>query len=236
MWGPHNRNRWSDLDARKEPSDVGRRLDAGGFILADPFETILRSLSVEYLRAAWERVSGVLARFRLAPDDLSWGWLHPGETLIPGLPYRAAPSDYVGWTSRALSDFFLDKRSHAIDAELVQGEPALRCAGSWRSLKWTIAPDDFGLGLHLIEALATDEVSNWAPAVILKHAGSASGAWIEIAQALDALDQDALDRALVQAHATYSPLGYQIVIRGFAMYIHQPGISLAIRFPDEPSW
>jgi hypothetical protein len=87
----------------------------------------------------------------------------------------------------------------------------------------------------LIEALATDETSEWAPPWILEHAGSASRAWIEIAQALDAGDQDALDQALAQAHATYSPVGYRIVIRGFAAFIHQPGISLAIRFPDEPS-
>jgi hypothetical protein len=110
------------------------------------------------------------------------------------------------------------------------------CAATWRSLKWTIAPDEYALGLRLIEALATDEISDWAPALILKHAGDANGAWIEIAQALDALDQDALDRVLVRAQATYSPLGYRIVIRGFAAFIHDPGMSLAIRFPEEPPW
>jgi hypothetical protein len=235
MSAPHNRDLWLELDAREEPPDVGRLLDAGGFILADPFETILRSLSVEYLRAAWERVSGVLTRFDLAPVDLSWGWLHPGETRIPGLEQRAAPSDYVGWTSRAFRDFFLERRYHTVDAELVQGKPTLHCAYSWRSAKWNSAPDDFALGLQLIEALATNEISNLAPAVILKHAGSASGTWVEVAQALDALDQDALDQALMKAKATYSPLGYQIMIHGFAAYIHQPGISLTIRFPEEPS-
>ncbi|HEX3270568.1 MAG TPA: hypothetical protein VHR15_07960 [Ktedonobacterales bacterium] len=235
MWAPHNRDRWADLDALEEPTDVGRRLDAGGFILADPFETILRTLSIEYLRGAWERVSSALTRYHLAPIDLSWGCLHPGVTRIKGLEQRAAPSDYTGWTSRALSDFFLDRRYHTIDAELAQGRPALRCACSWRSGKWNIAPNDFALGLGLIEALATDEISDWAPAVILKHAGDTSGAWIEIAQALDSLDQDALDQALVQARSSYSLLGYRIVIRGFAGYIRQPGINMAIQFPEEPN-
>jgi hypothetical protein len=239
MWAPHNRDRWPDLDAREEPPDVGRLLDVGGFIFANPFETILRSLAVSYLRDAWEHVSSVLARFHLVPNDLSWGCLHPGVTRIAGLEQRAAPSDYVGWTSRDLQHFDLDSRYHAIDAELAQGQPALRCAASWRSLKWTIAPDEYALGLHLTEALATDEISDWAPAWVLEHAGGTSGAWVEIAQALDALDRDALDRALIQAHATYSPLGYRIVIRGFAWFIHQPGMSLAMslamQFPEEPS-
>jgi hypothetical protein len=88
----------------------------------------------------------------------------------------------------------------------------------------------------LIEAIATDEISDWAPAWMLEHADGASGAWVEIAQALDTLDQAALNRALAKAQATYSPLGYRILIRGFAAFIHQPGMNMAIRFPEEPSW
>src|SRR4029079_2367620 len=101
-----------------------------GFILADPFETILHSLSVSYLREAWERVFSTLAHFHLAPADLSWGWLHPGATFIVGLEQRATPSDYVVWTSCDLKLFYQDSRYESIDAELAQGQPALRCATS----------------------------------------------------------------------------------------------------------
>jgi hypothetical protein len=207
----------------------------GGFVLADPFEAILRSISASYLRTAWQRVSGVLTRSQLAPTDLSWGWLHPGTTRIAGLEQRAAASDYVGWTSRDLKDFDLDSRFEAIDAELAAGQPTLRCAVAWRSLKWTIAPDDVALGLRLTEALATDSSTYWTPSWVLTHAKADDGAWVEIARALHTLDQDALDRALAQARVTYSRLGYQIVWRGFASVIHRPGVDVAIRFPQAPS-
>jgi hypothetical protein len=235
MWAAHHRERWADLDAREEPTEAGRRLDAGGFVLADPFETILRSISASYLRGAWGRVSDVLARYHLAPADLSWGWLHPGETRIAGLEQRAAPSDFAGWTSRDLKLFDRDSRYRAIDAQLARGEPALRCAVSWRSFKWSIAPDDVASGLRLVAALSTDESTDWAPAWILQHASAESGAWIEIARALDALDHDALDQALARAQATYAPLGNEMVLRGFASFIGQPGMNLAVRFPQAPS-
>jgi hypothetical protein len=178
----------------------------------------------------------VLARFHLAaPADLSWGWLHSGETRIAGLEQRAAPSDYVGWISRELKHIDGDSRYRAIDAELAQEQLALRCASSWRTFKWSIASDDVALGLRLIKALSTDESTDWAPKWILQHAGTKSGAWIEIARALDALDQDALDQALARAQAAYSVLGYEMVLRGFASFIAQPDMKLAVRFPHAPS-
>jgi hypothetical protein len=57
MWAAHHHDQCPDLDAHEEPTDAGRRLDAGGLILADPFETILRPLSVSYLCTAWDHMS-----------------------------------------------------------------------------------------------------------------------------------------------------------------------------------
>jgi len=238
MRAAHNRERWSDLEARKEQTDVGRRLDAGGIVLADSFETMLQSLSEHYLHDAWERAASALTRYQLAPTDLSWGQLHPGETHIAGLENRATPSDYVGWTSRELKDFDQENYYYATDGELAQGKPRLRCAVSWRSTKWSIAPDNYSLGLRLIEARATNEITSWAPTWVLAHeglSGADSGAWIAIAQALGDYNQGALDQAFAQARATYSPLGYRIVLRGFVAFAHQPGRNLALRFPQEPS-
>ena len=220
-----------DLDAREAPTDAGRRLDAGGFILADSFETLLRALSESYLHRAWARVTEALNRYQLTPHDLSWGWLHSGETRIDGLS-GGAPTDFVGWTSRELKDFDRDSRFLIMDTELRSGFPALRCAVAWRSLKWNIAPDDVSLGLRLVIALAIDDPSNWNPAWLLEHARGASGAWIEIARAIQTLDQDALDRAITHARASYTPAGYRIALGGFAAYIHQPGMNLAIQFPQ----
>jgi len=233
MWAYHHKERWLDLDPHEEPTDAGRRLDAGGFVLADPFETILRYISVGYLREAWERLSTILAEYQMRPTDLSWGWLHSGETYISDKKL-ASPSNYTGWISRELKRVDLDSRYQAIDVALANGRPALRCAVSWRSLKWNIAPDDYLLGLRLVEALSTDEITDWAPAYLLQEADTTTGAWIEIAQAIHILDQVALDRAIAHAHATYSPLGYQIVVCGFAAFLHQPGMNPKVHFPQEP--
>src|SRR5713101_6051505 len=89
---------WVDIDTLELPTSVGRRLDAGGFVLGDPFDTILRHLSLDYLRAAWNRLHSILHRYGDEPDDLSWGWLHGGETYVSGRE-QPAPSDFTGWTT-----------------------------------------------------------------------------------------------------------------------------------------
>ncbi len=43
MWAVHHRDRWP--------------IDAGGFVFADPFETVPRPMSASYLHDAWERWS-----------------------------------------------------------------------------------------------------------------------------------------------------------------------------------
>lgn len=80
MWSTHHRHLWAELDALEEPGNVGHLLAVGGFVLADPFEVVLRSLSREYLRAAWRHLRPLLRRRGALPDDLSWGCLHPDET------------------------------------------------------------------------------------------------------------------------------------------------------------
>ncbi len=193
-------------------------LPVGGFVLADPFETLLRQLSEEYLDAAWHRASPIAQRVLWDPDDLSWGWLHPGETKIAGIT-RWTPSDFIGWTSRQLEGFAADRRIAAIRAELEGETPAIRFAATWRSAKWAIEPDDYGAGLRLIEMMCLDEPSNWAPSFVLENARDMTEPWIAMAHALLANDQRALNQALAEAHALYSPLGYRIVVEGYGMYL-----------------
>ncbi len=53
----------AEVDAAAEPTDAGRRLDIGGFVLNDPFEYYLRHISQDYLQAAaWQRLHPLLIR------------------------------------------------------------------------------------------------------------------------------------------------------------------------------
>jgi hypothetical protein len=234
MWGMHQQGRYDDLDRAREPTVVGRRLDVGGFVLADPFELVLRQLSEPYLRDAWQRLEAALARWQVAPSDLSWGWLHPGETPLPALNH-SAPSSFVGWSSQQLADFDHDARFPGLDAELRQGRPAIACACTWRSLKWRIAPDNVALGLRLVEALSTNEVTDWVPAFVVRGDRGPAGAWHAIASAILAEDQQALDRAVALARQTYSPVGYRIVLDGYASYLGQEGIQAMVTLASDRS-
>lgn len=230
---------WTDFDDLKELSDAGRALYAGGFILADPFDTILRELSETYVCRAWQRVATVLERFRLAPDDLSWGDLHNGSTYAPGFP-PPAPCSYIGWTSRQLYRFDEDERYGDVNAALRAGRPALGCAFSWRSHKWRIMPDDARLGLQLIEALAVSEPTDWAPAWILGTGVAAGtepypdGPWTRVARAIDQRDQHLLDSALAEAQVQYSPIGYRMMVRGYTAFLQCNGLTGRVQMPDVP--
>ncbi len=232
MWAAHHRDRWPDLDAVEESTDAGRLLYAGGFVLADPFETLLRQLSGEYLRAAWGHLSALLTRYQGAPADLSWGFLHPGETRIPGL-VRSTPSDWIGWTSGALANASDDGRYAPLieDLDQDQARPLLRYAATSRAMIWRIAPDDDVLGLRLIEALCTDEVSDWLPQHILENARDATDPWIRMARAILDEDQRQLDSAVAAARGAYSAAGYRIVARGYGAYLQAWSDSVKMHLP-----
>lgn len=226
MWSIHHRDCWKDLDSLEELTDVGRRLDAGGFILADPFEIFLRNISTEYLSQAWERLASILETNQIDADDLSWGFLHPGETYIPSITTNS-PLNFIGWTSRRLADFNRDSRYSRINEELKNGYPSLCCTVTWRSLKWRIAPDNYELALRLIEALCTDEISDWSPHVILEAGEAENSLWHKIAKAILDDHQQQLNQTLAQAKSLYSPLGFRIIARGFALNT-QNGSNLVI--------
>jgi hypothetical protein len=215
MWSDRHTEPWQDLDAVAEPPDMGRRLDAGGFALAEPFDRLLRQLSADYLRDAWTHLAAVLRQHGVEPGSLSWGWFHPGETGISGIT-TSEPHQFVGWTSRELAYFYTEPRFAQMDDELKQMTPMLRCAASWRSLKWRIAPDDYPMALRLIEALCTDELSDWSPAWVLEHHAETEEPWVKVSKALYNRDEHQVRNALAEARAVYTPLGYRIMRRAYA--------------------
>jgi hypothetical protein len=227
MRASHHRDSWADLDARREPTDVGRRLEVGGFVFGDPPDALFRGIDADYLRGAWYRLGAVLSRHGIQAGDLSWGCMHPGETYIPG-EGRDEPCRFIGWTSRELASFDADAAYGAVDEALSRGSPVLRCAVTWRSVKWRIAGDD-ALGLRLFEALATDEPSEWSPDVVLATERDESEPWVRAALAVRAGDQRLLDEALASAARAYTPVGYRMVVRGYQAYAD--GWGLGLQFP-----
>jgi hypothetical protein len=229
------RRRLTDFADLREPPGP-----AGGLVLAVPFDTLLREFSETYLRAAWQRVAAVLERYQLALEDLCRGDLSY-SVYTPGFP-PPAPDQYVGWVSQHLYRFDEDPRYGDVAAALRAEQPALGCAFSLRSHKWLIAPGDTHLGLQLIEALvSTGELTGWAPATILPSdvpAGwwhpypSPNGPWIHVAQAIAQRDQQLLDEALAEAQAHYSPIGYWMMVRGYAAYLDIAELAGQFLLPD----
>jgi hypothetical protein len=136
-------------------------------------------------------------------DDLSWGWLHGGVTYISGR-IQPAPSDFTGWTSLKLDDFDKYTSFIRLDDELKSGSPVLRCACSYRTAKWRIAPDDFPLGLKLIEALWTDEPTDWSPGGVLLDQERILALHRQNSQAHREGDQAEADRIQAEIHAIYA--------------------------------
>jgi hypothetical protein len=243
MWSYYYREWPADLLDLAEPHYAGRRLDAGGFVLADPFDTILRNLSEPYLSQALQRALTIRDQYQLYATDLSWGWLHPGEANLPNIlqdPPLHSPHHWIGWTSKELDKLYLDSRYEAIDEDLKNGYPALRCGVSWRSSKWRISPDDFTTALRLIEVYCTCEPSDWAPSIVLngwttrkpKAKRDLSEPWVKVALAIMHNDQRELDTALSEAQTVYTPLGYRIVVRGYGTYVYSDP-SIDVHLPVE---
>ena len=228
MWSQHHRDVLRDLDALEEPT-AGRRLDVGGFVLCDPFDEFLRNVSEDYLRAAWERLTRVLEQSRTVAKDLSWGWMHPGETGFRGetglrgegrIPeYPPNPSHFVGWTSCELSDIWRSDEDLPLDEALKFGEPCLRCTCTWRSLKWKIAPNNFSLALKLVESICVDDISDWHPDVLLGKVANPSELWLKFAVVIRENDQRSLNLLLERAEREYTSLGFRILVRGYTTYV-----------------
>lgn len=230
-----HRSEWKELDYLAEPT-VSRSLPVGGFVFGDSFDVLLRHISEDYLRAAWERLSSVLEQNQTAIQDLSWGWMHPGETGI-GDENRApmdnsAPSDYVGWTSCGLSEIWRTEQLHHLDEILKAGVPSLRCTATWRSLKWRIAPDDFPLALKLIEALCTVDIPDWNPEAVLDGTPDPPKLWRKVALAIRDDNQRFLDSTVEEAKRSYTSSGFRILILGYTRYLDGGGYTGTLRLPS----
>lgn len=229
-----HRNDWEELDFLAEPT-VGRSLPVGGFVFGDSFDVLLRQISENYLRAAWSRLSSVLEQNQIDVKDLSWGWMHPGETgfddigRVPKDDF--VPSNYLGWTSCGLSEIWRTKQLHHLDEILKASVPSLRCTATWRSLKWRIAPDNFPLALKLIEALCTVDVPDWNPEVVLDGTTDPPELWRKVALAIRDDNQEYLDRTVEEAKRSYTSLGFRILVLGYTRYLDGSRYIGTLRLP-----
>ncbi len=217
-WASRHSQQWSDLDELEE-----RCGSACGFVLWHDFETLLQNISADYLCSAWQSLAERLDANGLQVADLSWGWMHPGYTIVANKMIDS-PSDYLGWISESFWDFDRARKTRhvaiKIDNELRSCDPpmAIACCDI-RAQKWNIAPDDFATALRLIEAMCTDEISDWAPDVVLARHIDVGEPRVQAAEAIAARSQSRLDDALSAAKRCYSAVGYRIVVRGFAAFV-----------------
>ena len=229
-----HRSNWEDLDSLLEPT-VGRALPVGGFIFGDLFDALLRHISEDYLRAAWNQLSFVLGQNQIVVQDLSWGWMHPGETGFDDTNRAPtggfAPGAYFGWTSCELSEIWRMKQLHHLDELLKAGVPPLRCTATWRSLKWRVAPDNFPLALKLIEALCTADIVEWSPEVVLADIADPPELWRRAALAIRGDDQKYLDRIVEEAKQSYTFWGFRIFILGYTRYLNGSGYAGTLELP-----
>ena len=91
------------------------------------------------------------------------------------------------------------------------------------------------MALRLIEAICTDEISDWVPRFIVEDVRRPIGPWHQIAQAILDGDQWQLERAMEDARRSYSRLGYRIVIRGYAFYVATEPEAVRVRLAMELS-
>jgi hypothetical protein len=223
-----HREEFKDLDFLEEPTIVGRRLDVGAFVLTDSFDTFLKEISEQYLQKTWSQLTTILDRYQIDQSDLSWGWLHPGEIRVADVT-EDAPHHFIGWTSRLLADFDLDPRFWAVSEEVSYIIPNVRCAVTWRSLKWRIAPTDYKQALRLIEATCND--AGWSFHDLLSNNLNANSIWHQLAYAISEENQTKVASVLEEAKKTYSVSGYRMLISSFSYFLEKYEITDKIFLP-----
>ncbi len=97
-----------------------------------------------------------------------------------------------------------------MDHELKVGMPALRCACTWRSSKWRIAPDNMPVALRLIEVLWTEEPSDWSPLAILWDHDRIMDVWRQAWAPLGEQDRAERGRNVAHAQAAYTSPEYRL--------------------------
>jgi hypothetical protein len=240
-WQEVQNELWAPLKPLTWPTSVGRRLDVGGFVLGDSFDTFLTHISEDYLHARWTRLSSFLEQHRIEVSDLTWGWMHNGETGFEGESYEyrqsvASPMDFIGWTSCELCrQWSTYEVCNVLDNELKSGSPPLRCTMIWRSLKWSIEPQDYQTALKLIEAICSDPVE-WHADFLLQFNKEPTELWRLIAASIRDNDQKRCDALIEKARQTYSPLGFRMLLRGYNSYTTLGGLYEGEVTVPEPSF
>lgn len=216
------------------------RLDGmDGFVLAEPFDDLLRRLSEHYLSEVWSALTSCLQRHDVDPSRLTWGSGHAGAYTSAAAPVDAgSPLGFFGWIVpanrraggpslwRTDDPYALTGVGALIESDLRRDGIPLTIAGA--DIRSSLArlvvdgvdlvsipPSDVKVGLDLIVEHCTDSPADWAP--------SEYNPWLpgedvcgRIAEAIVGHDREAFYRAIEEAKSTLSPSGYRTVVLGFA--------------------
>ena len=203
----------------KDEFQQQRLHDAYGYVLADPFDELLRLLSVCYLERSWQKLITALKDRDLHVSDLHYGFLHSGTSVIQS---EQNPLSYFGWvtTQTEPHNSAEEKPYKELSETLIQSPPRICWGSSHRAYKFDIAEDDHARGLEACIDFATGEVGDWNPRYVLAE-GTPTGLWRELVNALDSRDENQLDRVLKTAKSEYSDGGYRIVKGGVSLWMSQ---------------
>lgn len=231
---------WTDLNqhlaARQCLPPMGYTMPAGGWVLAESFDQVLRQLSPAYLQGVWTQLDAALAPYGPLPADLAWGGLHPGLAFV-GTGRADAPTDYFGVVSSTWSQLDDEPIWAATRGVLAAGTPALQPGACYRGLVSRIPPDDAAGAFDFFMWTCVSDPTGWHPDSVAQDHPQGTDAWMVVSRALGAGDQAALDGACAAAQAAYTPASYAMVIGALTLLQESWGRDhFPVVLPPWPAW
>lgn len=227
---------------RREGSKIEWRRKGSlcGYVLADPFEDLLRSLSPEYCERAYSKICARVEEQGHDSDKLYFGWLHSGvahlerKQLSPdGDRLIYSPTAYLGWfwwnlrtqkrSGWRLPTRLSERRAIALAKGLSDESPRLVYGSSYRSMLPVEKPQSSESIVEVIIDSALDEVSDWMPAEMPEGTGSDS-ILAEIVSAYAGDDEALLAQILDKAKTVYSADGYRLIAGGAELWRKHHGL------------
>ena len=193
--------------------------DATGYILWDPPDELLLSISEEYIGSCFQKLSRHVTSFGGRPDDLRFGWLHGGVAAVP--TGRESPLSYVGWVWPSRRPRIGESEEAKLADVLLEDAPRLLWAGSYRAGAIDCNPADPGEVLEAIRAYVLDDPSAGHPDWLAAGAGD-SQTLEDIVSACRGGNRAEVLRALDRALTRYSPHGGSLLRLAVLQWLESP--------------
>lgn len=193
--------------------------DATGYILWDPPDELLRSISKEYIGACFQKLSEHVLSFGGRPQDLRFGWLHDGVASVPS--GRESPLSYVGWVWADYRPALGEDEEAKLAEVLLEKAPRLLWAGSYRAGAIDCNPADPAEVLVAIREYVLDDPSAGHPDWLARGAGGAQ-MLDDIVSACRGGNREEVLRTLDRALTRYSSHGGSVLRDAVLQWLDGP--------------